>query len=236
MNHLLEEDLVDAYYDTHNEALHRHLAACAECSDRFEQLRQALDACSEYPVPPRTASYGAEVWARLAPRLPLAKPRPAWMRWWLLGPAFAVLLATAFLAGHFTRRAETGLSAKAQERVLLLAISDHLERSQIVLTDLDHADAGQTSAMDDQRGRARELLDENRLLRESARRAGDVADAALLEDLERVLLDVANAPANNQPARAQETLRAIQNRIENDGLLFKVRITADDAGKRGQKL
>jgi hypothetical protein len=146
------------------------------------------------------------------------------------------LLILAFLAGRFTREPETGFSTKTRDRVLLMAISDHLERSQIVLTELSHATPDDSAAVSRERDRARELVDENRLLRLSARRLGDTANAVLLDDLGRVLLDIANAPANTTPAVSEETLRTIQDRLEDNGLLFKVRITAMDARRKGQRL
>ena len=80
--------------------------------------------------------------------------------------------------------------------------------------------------------RARDLLSENRLLRETAAHDGDLTHASLLDDLERVLLDVANSPAE----MSSEDLLALQQRMEHDSLLFKVRITSIDARHKGQKL
>jgi hypothetical protein len=182
-------------------------------------------------VPERNSAYGAEVWARLTPHLPLARPRSPWLRWWVLGPAFAAVLAIAFWAGMLTEQRQTGFSTRARERVLLMAISDHLERSQIVLTELVHAQAG-SADLGYERERARDLVSENRLLRESAARAGDVRDASLLDELERALVAIANSPSTPAPGDLQE----IQERIDSEGLLFKVRITGLDAREKGQKL
>lgn len=79
----------------------------------------------------------------------------------------------------------------------------------------------------DERDRARELVGENRLLRQTATRTGDLSDAALLDELERTLLDIANGPAN---------LEMLQQRIENEGLLFKVRIIETNVRQKGQQL
>ena len=227
---------MDIYYDPENQALQTHLAVCAQCREHFEQLKQELDVCNDYPIPVRPPSYGAEVWAQLAPQLATAKPRRRWLQWWVLGPVFASLLIIAFLAGRYTREPQTGFSAKTRDRVLLMAISDHLERSQIVLTELSHATPDDDATMSRERDHARNLVDENRLLRLSARRAGDTANTVLLDDLERVLLDIANSPVNTPPARSQEILRTIQDRLEDNDLLFKVRIKAVDTRKEGQRL
>ncbi len=230
MNHLDEEQFVQAYYGDSDEVFRRHLQECPECRAAYQRLKELLDAVSEYPVPERNSAYGAEVWARLTPRLPLATPRPLWLRWWVLGPVFACLLTVAFWAGRVTEQKQAGIPTTARERVLLMAIGDHLERSQVVLTELVHTDS--QSDFRYQRERARDLLNENRLLRENAVRMGDSADASLLDELERVLVDVANSPSALPP----HDLEAIQQRIESEGLLFKVRITGMDARQKGQKL
>lgn len=229
MTHLTPEDLTETYYKhSHPE----HLDDCPQCQASFEQLKQVLDAMNDYPVPERGPNYGTELWARLLPRLPSAKRRSPWFRWWTLTPVLATLVAVAFLAGMFTQqRRTTDAYAKARQRVLLIAMSRHLERSQIVLEQIANAtpatiDLAQESSL------ARELLNENRLLRQSARQDGDTRDALLLDELERVLLDIANAP----PSLPVADLASLQNRIESEGLLFKVRITSSDARFKGQKL
>lgn len=235
MKHLQDDDLLDAYFDREANILRGHLDLCVECRGRFEDLKKAMDTLPEYRVPDRNASYGAEVWARLTPHLALEKPHRFWTTWWFLGPACAALLVIVFLAGRFSRPGP-GFSAKTSDRVLLLAISDHLERSEVVLTELVHAGPDDANAMALERQRARHLLGSNRLLRESAARLGDVSDSALLDDLERVLTEIANAPASAAPRESADVLRTIQDRIDDNGLLFKVRITAADSRKKGQRL
>jgi hypothetical protein len=232
MNHLSEEQLVDAYYDRGGK-MHAHLNECPECRGAYERLQAHLDGIRDYPAPARGASYGSEVWTRLLPHLPPPRKPRVWFRWWTLAPVLATLLAAAFLAGMLTqRRAQAPTtSARARERLLLIAMSRHLERSQIVLSEIANGNA-RSIDFPEERERARDLLNDNRLLRQTAARAGDAVDASLLEELERVLLDVANSPANMVPA----DFEALQNRIDNQGLLFKVRITSSDVRFRGQKL
>ena len=230
MNHLTEEQLMEGYYATLDVGTREHLDACPQCRTRFDRWNEFLESMREYPAPHRGPSYGIEVWNRLVPHLPLAKPRSKWVRWWTLAPAFATLLAITFVAGILTeQRQMMGISAKARERVLLIAMSDHLERSQIVLTELVNGPSGDFS---EERDRARDLVSENRLLRQTAARAGDTSQAALLDDLERVLLDIANSPSNISAA----DLENLQSRVIDEGLLFKVRITSTDVREKGQKL
>ncbi len=232
MSHLSQEQLTGAYYGDLDPESNRHIGQCAECRSNLERLTDLLDSLREYPVPGRGASYGGEVWTRLLPKLPATKQRYSWLHWWTLVPAAAALLALTFIAGVLTeQRRQIGIPASARERVLLMAMSDHLERSQIVLTQLLN---GTPEGLDwvAERERARDLITENRLLRQTALHSGDAVHAALLDDLERVLLDVANSPS----AMSAGDLDDLRHEIENQGLLFKVRITSVDARQKGQKL
>lgn len=231
MSHLQEEQLVNLYYGDSDPQARAHLRECDECRSDFERLEELLNSARDYPVPERSEAYGREVWARLLPRLP-ARQRGNLLRWWTMAPALAALVVVVFVAGMWTQRErQRGFSDKARQRVLLIAMSDHLERSQIMLTELLNAPPASID-LSDERERARDLLEANRLLRQSALHAGDVPHAALLDDLERVLLSLANSPSQ-VPAGE---LEALQHRIENEGLLFKVRITSVDARTKGQKL
>jgi len=232
MNHALEEQLVDAYYGELDPRLREHLSGCDECRLAFERIKETLDSVREYPVPERDASYGGQVWTRILPSLPEKKSHRTWLRWWTLVPATAVIAAIAFFAGMLTQsRREPGFSPEARQRVLLAALTTHLERSQILLTELVN-DSGVRNDWTGERERARDLADENRLLRQTALHLKDGADAALLDDLERVLLDIANSPSGF----TSEQLANVRERIENEGLLFKVRITSADARRKEQKL
>jgi hypothetical protein len=231
MTHPSEEQMVDGFYDKGREELNAHLAQCEECRVRFRQLEEVLNGVSEYPVPERDESYGKEVWARLAPMLPVTKPRRKWLWMWTLAPAMAALLVVAFLAGIWTEKRKSNSPENSRERVLLLAMSEHLERSQIVLTQLLH-DRASSADLGQEQVRARNLLAENRLLRQTALHLGDRSHAALLDDLERVLIDL----ANSSPETDSKDFQLWQRRVQDDGLLWKIRVTSTNAREKGQKL
>jgi hypothetical protein len=232
MNHLTEEQLTLAYYGDAGPDERRHLDECAWCRESFARLSMLLDALRDEPVPERGDSYGAEVWARIAPRLPMERPRRSWNLWWAAAPAMAALLVVAFLAGHFTQqRPGAAIPARARQRVLLIAMGNHLDRSEILLAELENAAPGDPDFAGE-RSSARDLLDENRLLRQTAARNGDAAHASVLDELERVLLDVANGPSEISSAE----LESLQKRIESEGLLFKVRIISSNLHEKGQRL
>jgi len=153
--------------------------------------------------------------------------RPLWPR----AAAFAALAAAlvlAFLLGRRFPAEPQPLSAEVRERVLLVAVGEHLERSQMVLIELANAPAGEVMNVAAQRTVADELVSSGRLYREAAVRTGDPALAAVLEELERVLLEVAAGPEALQPA----DLEKLQQRIESRGLLFKVRVVGTRVRER----
>ena len=243
MTHLSEQELLDAYYEELPEAGWQHLLDCLECRAEFARVSELLDEVRTAAVPERTEGYGREVWARLEPQLEARKPH-WWTRPWFFAPAAAALLIIAFIAGMLTMRSrpntgiqqlasanQAGISDKDQQRVFLGAMSDHLERSEILLAQLLNASPAEQD-ISDERGRARDLLDENRLLRETASRSGDQAHAALLDDLERVFLDLANSPGQLSANDAAE----LQRRVANQGLLFKVRVTDTETRRKGPQL
>jgi len=232
MNHLSEEQLVDAFYRDLPRSTQEHLSQCRECRARSTQLNEMLRTMREYPVPERNDSYGSELWARLAPQLAGQPKKRRWHWAWALAPALAALLAIAFLAGVWTERRHTPRTPdRSRERVLLISMSEHLERSQIVLAELIHANPDALHPAEEQR-RARSLLEENRLLRQTALQLGDRTHAALLDDLERILLVLANSPEETKGS----DLKELQKRVEDDGLLWKVRVTSMNAREKGQKL
>jgi len=76
-----------------------------------------------------------------------------------------------------------------------------------------------------ERERAGELLQASRLYRQTAYQVGEVAAADVLEELERILLDVSQGPESLQ---AREGLRS---RIEERDMLFKLRVLGSTVKK-----
>jgi hypothetical protein len=151
----------------------------------------------------------------------------------VLVPALAIVLAAAISIRLIThRRAQPSeISAQAQARVLVNTLTEHLDRSEMLLAEVANAKPG-SDALKSAQETARDLADENRLLRFATNRTGDASRGALLDDLERIFLSVANAPANFPP----EDLSALQKRIDDEGLRFKVRITDDHLRREERKL
>src|SRR4029077_14058859 len=116
---------------------------------------------------------------------------------------------------------------------LVMAVGEHLGRSEMVLVELANSgpQAGQKEVnISGEQRRAEDLLEENRLYRQTAVEQGDTALAGVLDELERVLLDVAHSPQQVNAAQ----LENIRQRIEARGILFKVRVVGKELQQRGE--
>jgi hypothetical protein len=234
--HLSEDELVLHHYGESADAAaaEAHLLGCAECRASHEALRRILAAVSSSGVPERGADYGQQVWQRLQPLLqlrPRAKVLPFVKRFAPLG-AIAASVVLAFLLGRASRERELlvaqPIPQPARERILLVAVGEHLERSQMVLIELQNSGGDGSADISAERRLAEELVPANRLYRQAALRAGESGVASVLEDLERVLLEIAMSPDR----LAQPGLEEIQRRIEAQGILFKVRVIGSQMRER----
>ncbi len=149
----------------------------------------------------------------------------------------AALVLAAFIAGRMSkpRGPSTAVAVeqtKVRERILVMAVGEHLGRSEMVLVELANSGpetAGQKEVnISGEQRRAEDLLGENRLYRQTALEQGDTALAGVLDELERVLLDVAHSPQQVTPAQ----LEGIRQRIEARGILFKVRVVGKELQQR----
>ena len=236
MNHLTEEQLILHYYGEESDALssEHHLEECAGCRDLYSSLQRVLNAVDALPVPEPGPEYGAEVWRRIQHRVPTRRrwlPSFEW-RWAAAAAAMAGLLIAAFVAGrHYpqlhpqlARRPSTQISSvadpQAGERVLLVAVGDYLERSQMVLIELANANPKGKLDISSEQERAVGLVSESRLYRQTAEHTGDTAVANVLDELDRVLLDIAHGPSEVSPAELDD----LRQKLKAEGILFKIRV------------
>jgi hypothetical protein len=232
MNHINDEDLVLFYYGElpGPTAVEGHLAECAECRGNFRALQSVLNTVDTAPVPERDSEYGSAVWQRIQGHLPRRRATFSWTSWWIWAPAMAALVLAAFLAGRLSHRPGSSVaSGDVRERILLVAVVDHLERSQMVLAELTNSPEGNGKVdISDERLRAADLLEDNRLYRQTAHNTGDAAVAGVLDDLERVLIEIAHSPDEVSGPQLDD----LRHDIEDRGLLFKVRVLGSQARQR----
>jgi hypothetical protein len=251
--HVIEDDLVLHYYGelgADDEArVSRHVGDCRECHAAYRRLQQVLMSVDDAAVgvPELPDGFERTVWARLEPALPRGRrgwlsrllPAPSRLGW---AAAAVVMVVSAFYAGRLSPRTPAAppvasttaattagaTSNQIRQRILLVDLSDHLDRSQRVLVELVSTEGAGSTDLANERDRAEQLVWANRLYRESAAATGDASVVELLDQLERVLVEVAASPANPS-AREMDDVR---RRIESGSLLFKVRVVSSDLQER----
>lgn len=242
MNHLSEEQIVLHYYGDADgvSEIERHLATCVECRAEFTRVQSMLKQIEPIEVPEPAANFEEKTWLNLRDRLPeqggffrkIFRPQQKWA----LAGVMALLLVGAFLAGRFWPRpgqqiAQQPPAAANPQRVILVAVGDHLERSQMLLVEIMNTDAKGPVNLSSEQAEARDLLDANHLYRLSAQQAGDPQVARLLDELGRVLAEIANGPSEVTPRDLQD----VRHTIQSEGLLFKVRVLGSEVNSRARR-
>jgi len=225
----------------------QHLERCPACASLYHEIAGTLAMVVAPEVPERGDQYGLEVWQRLRHKLP-EQDAPLWKTFWtsvfrhdrlVFAAAAAMLVLAAFVAGRVWPRqppgAPTGVQQSAdnaasasnsRHRILLTSVVDHLDRSERVLTDI--MNAPDRSDISTEQRRADDLLDASRLYRQDAVDAGEQSVAAVLDELERSLLEIVNSPSKISAAELEQ----IRRRIDAAALLFKVRVMSDELRQR----
>jgi hypothetical protein len=185
-------------------------------------------------VPEPGAEFERSVWAHLAPGIE-GRERARWFPVRAVAAIMAALIAIAFIAGRTTHHPQpsvtAGLSSQARQRILEISLADHLDRTAMLLTEISNATDTDAVDFSPERTRAQDLVEEGRLMRQMLASQGESATLAFLDEVERFMLEVANAPDRIGP----EEIRQLQRRIGTASLLFKVRIIESNLRTEGQK-
>jgi len=218
-----------------------HLVACDECRQAAEEINIALSLV-ETTVPEPAAGFERVMWARIqrAIEVDAAARQPwyasfGWRQWVPIG-SFAALaiMGTALALRPAPAPAPLVLSQGPveqpdeglQERVLYTALDDHFQQAEMLLVEVRNA--RDRDSLTFESAAADELISAGRLYRQTAEHTGQQRVVQVLDDLEPVLVEVARSPERMNPG-ARQWLRA---RIDEDALLFKVRVAASDARER----
>jgi hypothetical protein len=193
-----------------------------EPNDRFaERLREAVRDYHQPPPTPRDA-----MWTRIASERRRRREArrlmvtPTWLAW---GVGIAAVLALGVGIGRWSARERpappwAGPAAGDAALAYHLAATQHFSRTETFLTDFRGAGLDPRFALS-----ARELLTQTRLMLDSPA-ADDARLRALLEELELVLAQIAQAAAGDSAER-----NLIAQGLEQRGVLPRLR-TAIPAG------
>lgn len=232
MNHCTDDDLVLYYYGEDDRPA-GHVQACGACASRYQALTVVLQAVEAPDVPPRGDQYGLEIWQNIRHRLP--PPAPWWQglftwQWAAVAAAAVFLVAVSFTAGRLWPSTPQEVATapvvtdgdESRRRVLLLTVADHLDQTDRVLTDIVNAAGGMD--ISGEQAWANDLMAASRLYRQQALETNDTSLAAVLDELERTLLDIIHRPSTVTNMDVEE----IRRRIDSAALLFKVRVMSTE--------
>ena len=140
--------------------------------------------------------------------------------------AVIVLLSVAYLAGRHDEQTAmvadpsqlvASLSPEARNNILFQSVSSHLERSSRLLTTVSLETNNEI--LTSERDWAKSLLLSNRLFSKAAEQSGQLRIVSLLDELEPLLIEMANSVGTNLSSREQ-----IKSRIKNQKLVFKTKV------------
>jgi hypothetical protein len=227
MKHFPEEDLI-AYqlHESSNESeIRGHLEECVECAAVSESIAETLRVFSAEPVPKLDLERN---WQRLRENLSVlgaGQPKrvgPGWkLIWPAIGLAMAALLVVVFTAlhGSYTMKTQRNVAINGHGPLTTEprdpAIADHLDSAERLLTEVNNT---QGPLDDITREQAHHLLLKNAVYVHAARESGDMAQAAVLENLGRVLTTL-----DNEPETPHSTWR-LRLEMNTSGLLLDIRI------------
>jgi hypothetical protein len=230
MRHLTDEQLIEHYLAEGGNRIvvETHLRICSRCEQAYEEISHAMKVRAPEP-PARERGYGQRVWQSIRGDLQPypAQPRHGYFSWPRLVLASACLLGllAAFVGGSWWERwrahpSQSASSAQERERVVFVILDDHLDRSERLLVQLNHAGTERDELDGSLQAEAKQLLPDNRLYRQAISAESDPTMTAALDHLERVLLEIANNPDKLDSA----DIARIDRAMNTDSLLFQIRV------------
>jgi hypothetical protein len=241
--HLTDDELVLHYYgepdDRGEGTAAAHLDECDRCRRSYTRLQRVMAAVDSLPAPQLPGDFERTVWERIEQSLPA---RRAWLPGFVLSPAslawaaaIVLLVTGAFFAGRMAQRppAEGGAAIASaeviREGVLLADVGEHLDRSETMLVELLSADLDpEDMNLAAERERAGDLVAANRLYRQTATASGDLAITQLLDELERLLVELAASPDH----LSTEEIERVKQQVAAKDLLFKIRVVSSAIRER----
>ena len=246
-NHITDDDLILHFYGEGTDETARidgHLGECDDCRANWHTLQQTLKMVDSCEVPEAPEGFERVMWARVQPSLPSAKPaKTSWWspRVWAPVAGLAAVITIAFVSGRLLPHAGAPASSAAdtaadarnhREGVLLSALGDHFEQTEQLLVEIKNTPDARRVDLRFEQQTARDLVAAGRLYKATAEQTGDTQLAAVLDDLERVLVDVAAGPDHV----SNKDLKSLRARIEDDSLVFKVRALTNAVREREKAL
>ncbi|RXH56465.1 hypothetical protein [Granulicella sibirica] len=229
MTHPTEEHLIA--YHLHEAAdehvIRQHLESCDPCAVLSESIAETLRVFSAEPVPEANLERN---WHRLRINLPAITParKRSLISWRRMVPSAAFAVATLVLVtflGLHTKQVKPALRPNLAinghgpltTEPVDPAIANHLDTAERLLTEVNHTSGPLDAAT---RMETRDLLLKNAVYVKTARQSGNISEAAVLENLGRVLTTLDHEPEHEVDAGNWQLRFA----LNTDGLLLDIRI------------
>jgi len=219
----------------------------AELAEQYNDLIQLLEATNQWKPENVAENFEQRIWNKLNVELDIIEGKPTltanrdsvsvWQRLsaWLVStvrhpaPAMAlvvVLVSVAYFTGRHDQHQEmiddpaqlvASLSSETRDKILFQSVATHLERSSRLLTTVS-MDTEQSDIAENEQKWAHQLLISNRLFSKAAEQSGQWRIVSLLDELEPILIEMANSSKQTLSTRQQ-----IKQRIDNKQLVFKTK-------------
>ena len=204
---------------------------------RVTELQTTLNLTDHWHVEP-DHGFDQRLWNQIEANLPTSKATTAptkstWFNWlgdFIREPAFvfslvAVAIVSAFMGGRLMEHQEildnpeamiASLDDAARQNILMQSVSMHFERTSRLMTTV--AVSNQAELNETEQAWAAQLLTSNRLFKSAAQNANQWRIVSLLDELEPILIEMANADETSLSNR-----QYLKQRIDDKGLVFKTR-------------
>lgn len=200
--HLTDDQVLHLLTGNAGDREKEHLETCEFCQAEVDSYRRTLDHVSLWAPPARSAGYGQSVWRRITPAVRL-RARSQKRRRWVMGSAALAASIVFFAIALYVFHEHINTvpvstpsfiaDAPASERLLDLAVQDHVRRAASLLTRIE--DQPHHTVEGPERNAINNLVAENRLYRQTAEQENDRKTAQLLSDLETALVVLKHDPA-----------------------------------------
>ncbi|HXR76184.1 MAG TPA: hypothetical protein VN737_09445 [Bryobacteraceae bacterium] len=229
-SHLTQDQIAEYLYGDAAPELAAHVAACPECGEECDAVYRTLQLLRNWEAPELAPGYESAVWQKLAASLPqqrrafrFRRPNAVWTAAAALAAMIVVAISLQFAGSRVQEPpADTAQASDAGQRILSVAVTDHIERTMAVLSPLVNAEPQHPARFTDvsvEQNTVEDLLAENRLYRQTAVQDKDRNTAALLDEIGQVLVELEHSPAKLSGPQAHD----LQQRLADSSLLSKMR-------------
>ena len=244
----MHDVLFDSIDAASEKKLQQHLSSCSGCANIYAEMRKTIELVSVDPAPTMPESYWDGYYGRLMDRMTTSQVRPAWesywsrIRLWIWSeqgrPAWglqlalaAILLLLGVLIGQNWQSnpisippAQNSGNAALTPAALNDRAERYLDRSSVLLLGLVNVDLAQREVshlrFDRKQELAGELIHEAGLLKPELEQLRNKQLSRLVEDLEKILLQIANL----EQQQDIPSIELIQRGVERGDLLLKINL------------